>query len=712
MKFYTSSKVPRPVRLSKETREWAWESMHGKYGDEAMENLWVEIPENEETLHLTERHLNNLFIRTIAEKAPVRICPAEQISGSATLGKSIDHTVPAHRGDMFFYSISHLTVNYERTLREGVVSYSRQINEELKKDLSDEEKDYLLSLNKAIESFRIWHNRYLNATKEAKPEIYERLLQVPFSPARNFKEAVQSVWFEFAFLRLCGNWPGFGRLDVLLGDYLKHDLKEKKITLPEAREFLASFFIKGCEWIQSDTPPASGDAQHYQNIILGGTDENGNDVTNYVTYLILDIIEETGISDFPISVRLHSGTPEKLLMKCAKVVRHGGGVVAFYAEKTVFDAMVKAGYPENEVYKFANDGCWETQFPGETDFSYMPFDALQVFDRAIGLNGDKDPDFASFEEVYSAFIRELKAEIEDIADYHIGKAFVPCDNGFRRDGWYVRHTPVVDIFEDGCIEKKRAYNNLGPHYTVRSPHIGGAADVANSLLAINELVYKRKMLTFGELRNILKSNWEGEETLRQFAKNKITYYGNDDDSADSYFVRIIEDFARIVSEVKEKKYPDHPIKFVPGISTFGRQINWLPDRHATAFGTLKDEILAPNASATPGTDLNGATAMIKSYCKAPLKEMTTGAALDIRIFPDTLSGEDGITALCGLLRGFVKLGGYFMQIDSIDKKALMEARKNPEAYKTLSVRVSGWNARFVTLEEKWQDMNIEREPTQ
>ena len=104
------------------------------------------------------------------------------------------------------------------------------------------------------------------------------------------------MWFCFAFLRLCGCWPGIGRIDVLLGKYLKADLESGGLTLSEAREILAHFFIKGCEWING-SETAGGDAQHYQNIVLSGIDEKGNDVTNEVTYLVLDIIEETGISD-------------------------------------------------------------------------------------------------------------------------------------------------------------------------------------------------------------------------------------------------------------------------------------------------------------------------------------------------------------------------------------------------------------------------------
>ncbi len=124
---------------------------------------------------------------------------------------------------------------------------------------------------------------------------------------------MQSLWFCFAFTRLTGNRPGLGRIDQLLGPYLDADLAAGRLTEEEAREILASFFIKGCEWIQSHTPRGSGDAQHYQNIVLGGIDREGCVITNRVTYLILDVVEELSISDYPITVRLSEKSPERLM---------------------------------------------------------------------------------------------------------------------------------------------------------------------------------------------------------------------------------------------------------------------------------------------------------------------------------------------------------------------------------------------------------------
>ena len=119
-------------------------------------------------------------------------------------------------------------------------------------------------------------------------------------------------------------------------------------------------------------------------------------------------------------------------------------------------------------------------------------------------------------------------------------------------------------------------------------------------------------------------------------------------------------------------------------------------------------MLAANCSPTPGTDREGATAIIRSYCKVDLSKLTTGAALDIKLLPSSVKGEDGVQALISLMRGFVALGGFFMQPDVVDSSLLRKAQENPEEYNTLSVRVSGWNARFVTLNREWQNMVIEQ----
>ncbi len=708
MIFTTASHTPRPVRLKESTREWAYTSLHGRYGDEAKATPCVTLDHIDGFEKLSDIEKYDLAVRTIAEKAPIRLCDEEQLCGSATLGDAIEHQVPARFKDKtVFRSISHLTIRYDKVLQEGVDAYSREIAARLEDpSLTAEQTAFLHSLESVIDALHIWHRRYLEATKDARPTLHRLLQQVPFSPARNFHEALQSLWFIFAFVRLCGNWPGIGRIDHLLGDYLKKDLQQGTLTLDEARALLASFFIKGCEWIQSDTPLGSGDAQHYQNIVLAGIDPEGREVTNEVTYLVLDIVEELAIADFPITVRLNRSSPALLKKRVAEVMRHGGGIVAIYNEELILRAFKSLGYPEKEARGFTNDGCWEVQIPGKTDFAYMPFDALQIFNQVLGANG---ADYPSAEALYEAFSTALNEAVETLYRQKIQDAYI-CKDG----GWQAaippRPSSVVSLFEDGCIKNARSYRDHGPEYVVRSPHIGGAPDVANSLYAIEKLVFEEQRVTLPELAEILKENWGNHELLRLYVKNSYTYYGNDNDDADRWHTRLLNDFAAMVERCH--KEGGRPQKFIPGVSTFGRQIDWLPQRSATAFGSKKGEILSGNDSPVPGTDHGGVTAIIRSHCKADLLRQTCGAALDLKIFPDSLNGENGITALVALMDGFLALGGFFMQLDTVDTATLLEAQRDPQRFKTLSVRVSGWNARFVTLNREWQNMIIERTATE
>lgn len=695
MEFYTVFQHKRPVRLSEQTRAFAMQSLKGKYGNSAMQTPCVCVDDIEDFESLSMVWQYAKAIVKIAADAPLRICENESVSGAATLGAAIEHVVPAYRnGKPLWKSISHLTVDFKTVLFQGVDYLKAQIYSRLNAphdDIAHEEYHGMLAV---IRAMHIWHGRYLEALKDTKPENYETLKNVPFQPAASFREAVQSLWFTFAFLRLCGNWPGIGRIDELLGGFLKTDLANGSITLDEAREFLAGMFIKGCEWIQSDTPASSGDAQHYQNIVLGGIDADGNDVTNEVTYLVLDIVEELPIGDFPISVRFGKQSPEQLVTRAAEVMRHGGGIVAAYNEDLIIDSMVQFGYPLREAREFANDGCWEVQVPGKTRFSYRPFDALAILlNDTLCLNGTPHV-FGSYEQLYSAFRDNMQLAVQAITDgldAHLYGEPVPCC--------------AISLFEQGCIERGRAYNRGGTVYTICSPHIGGAPDVGNCLYIIDKLVFQDKKLPFARFMEILQHNWEGEEALRRHCLNKYTYYGNDCDEPDAYTVRVLDDFADIVAQANRQR---DDVLMPAGVSTFGRQIEWADKRSAVPFGKYKNAILSGNASPTPGTDISGATATIKSYCKIDLKKQSCGAALDIKLYPPTVWGENGLTALKSLITGFLALGGFFMQVDVVDGAVLREAQKNPEEYKTLSVRVSGWNARFVTLDREWQQMIIER----
>lgn len=704
VEFYTSSKFKRPVRLSERTREFAWESLNHKYGKDTRKTPYVTLDHIEGYEQLSRWKKYDAAIEEIVKKAPIRICEGELLSGAATLGDAISHSLPARFGDNganYFSGLSHLTVDFAEVLAIGMNGIRQKAKRSLDRQTDAGRREFLESCIHSINAMELWHGRYLAALgqREGYEENIRNLKKVPFEPAETFYEAVQSIWFCFAFMRLCGCWPGIGRIDVLLGDYLKKDLADGTVTMDLAREILAHFFIKGCEWIDGQET-WGGDAQHYQNIVLSGMDESGEDVTNEVSELVLEIVEETGISDFPITVRVSERTKESFLRRVSEVIRYGGGVVAIYNEDLIIRSFLDMGYSLEEARRFANDGCWEVQVPGKTNFVYIPFDGLQLLQQWTLKDYDGTVEFPDFESLLAQYEKDLHRQVEGIYESGVLARLKENHTEFKED-WC---DSVISLFEHDCIERGLSYREGGPVYHVVSPHIGGLPDVANSLYAIKKAVYDDKLVTLAEFMQILRDNWENAEELRKKIQNNYVYFGNDNDEVDLIAAKILNDFSDMCEEYDRKT----PFRFVSGVSTFGRQIEWAPYRVATPFGRKKGEVLSGNLSPTPGTNRCGAAAVIKSYCKADLRKQHSGAALDIGFIPSNLDSENAIIAIGGLIKGFLKLGGFFMQIDTEDAQTLIDAQKHPENYQNLSVRVSGWNARFVTMNRQWQDMIIDR----
>lgn len=689
-----------PQRLSSTTRALARRGLSGEFG-RAMVPAAVALDAALASESLSEEMRYALAVSLVAATAPLRVPEEALIVGSATYLEAPLHQTPIYGG----HSTSHVTPAFGKVLRMGYRGLRSQIGERLAKcNLDTKGEDLLRAMLVCIDAAQLWHDRYIallderidassGAQRAHYEDVREALLRVPEQPPTTFREAVQALWFLYAFQRLVGNWPGIGRIDAMLGPYLERDLAEGRTTLEQARELLAHFWIAGTEWIGS-REWGTGDAQHYQNIVLSGVDSDGNDVTNAVTYLVLDVVEELHISDFPIAVRISRDSPERLLHRIAEVQRLGGGIVSIYNEDIILPALVRFGFSLEEARDFANDGCWEVLIQGKTAFGYMPFDLLQVLQVAMGLEGDELPvEPPDFEAVYERFEAALQDKLDQI------------------QAW-IDHTPFcggapatcMSMMVEGCIESGRGYHDRGARYTFLAPHAGGIADVANSLLAIRKIVYEERVLSYSELMHALRANWADHEPLRRHIRRTLPYYGNDDAEADAMMQRVFGSFTGLVARVPYRAGVHRPA----GISTFGREIEWRGKRQATAHGFHAGDLLATNFSPTPGTDTHGPTAAIKSFCKMDFLQLPNGGTLELKLHPTSVKGEAGLEAMVALLKAFILLGGWYLNIDVIDSALLIEAQKHPEAYPNLAVRISGWCARFHTLSREWQDMIIQR----
>lgn len=704
----------KQYRLSQFTRDLAERGLSGEFGRQMIDDN-VRLDDYIDSAIAPFLDCYARAILLIAENVPVRIIPGDLLVGAAVYKSAARHVTPILRygkqndpnnASRECTSTSHVTLGFDRALHVGYGGLRRQIDERLSRgDLQAEGTSLLRAMQHCLDAADIWHSRYvlaledlISTSSDEQREHYRSVLNslrnVPENPPSAFREAVQSLWFIFAFQRLCGNWSGLGRIDEMLGPYLERDLTDGRITLDQARELLAHFWINGTEWIGGCSSYYGGDAQHYQNIILAGVDVAGREIENEVTHLVLDIAEELQISDFPIAVRINGNSSEKLLRHIADTWRSGAGFVSIYNEDIVIEAMCKFGYSTDEARRFTNDGCWEPQIPGKTMFTYQAKDMLADLQIALGLDDEsKDiPSYQTFEDLYSTFRESLAATID--------RRNIETDDFLRGS----RPQPLVSLFTEDCIEKGRDYYDFGSRYTVSAIHMGGLANVANSLLVLKKLVYDEEQLSIQEFIRILRTDWEGAEDLRRSILNRFAFYGNDNDEADGMMTRVFDDYTDLAWRERDRNGILRPA----GISTFGREVGWLGSRCATADGHRRGEILAGNFGPSPGTDRNGPLATIKSYCKADFTKLSNCGTLDLKILPASVKGENGLNALVSLMRAFVSLGGMYVNIQLIDTETLIDAQRHPEKYPHLSVRIAGWNARFATLDKQWQQLVISR----
>jgi formate C-acetyltransferase len=230
--------------------------------------------------------------------------------------------------------------------------------------------------------------------------------------------------------------------------------------------------------------------------------------------------------------------------------------------------------------------------------------------------------------------------------------------------------------------------------------------VGNSVAAIKKLVFEEKRLTAEHLQNLLDIDFEGiqGERMRSLLKNAAPKYGNDDDTVD----QMVHDTIKLYTDGITKYTPARGGKYGPSTQgltcnvPMGAIVGALPDGHK------KGEALADNTSPTPGTDVNGPTAVVKSAAKIGQLAIDNGIILNVKFHPSALQDDDRIQKFCDFIRTYFALEGFQVQFNVVSSETLRAAQAHPEEYKTLVVKVAGYSALFSSLDERLQNQIIER----
>lgn len=636
---------------------------------------------------------------------------------------------------------AHLAVNYGRLLSEGLQGYEKRAREQKGAlDLArpeDIDKNIfykaVLTVIEAVHGFALRYSKLAAqlAEKEQDPKRREELTEisrickkVPYEPATSFKEAVQSVWFIQLILQIESNGHSlsYGRFDQYMYPYYMEDLQGGKITKEEALELLTCLWIKTLTVnkvrSQSHTLSSAGSPM-YQNVTIGGQTVEKKDAVNGLSFLVLQSVAQTRLTQPNLTVRYHAGMDKHFFDECIEVMKLGFGMPAFNNDEVIVPSFINWGVKEEDAYNYSAIGCVETAVPGKwgyrcTGMSYINFPRVLLcamnngVDLTSGRRFTKGWGHFTDMETYGDLLKAWDRTVREMARYSVIVENV-IDKASERD--------VPDILcstlTDDCIGRGKTIKEGGAVYDFISGLQVGVANMADSLAAIKKLVYEEKKVTRQQLWDALLDDFRSPENqkIQQLLKDGAPKYGNDDDYVDRLVVEAYDSYLDEIRKYPNTRYQRGPIGGIRygGTSSISANVGQGMGTMATPDGRNAYEPLAEGCSPAHNADKNGPTAVLKSVSKLPTEKITGGVLLNQKMTPQMLSTEENKQKLEMLIRAFFnRLHGYHVQYNIVSRETLLDAQKHPEKHKDLIVRVAGYSAFFNVLSKKTQDDIIGR----
>jgi formate C-acetyltransferase len=552
-------------------------------------------------------------------------------------------------------------------------------------------------------------------------EIARICCKVPWLPPQTLPEALQALWTTHMLAMAAESYPGPGlspgRIDQYLFPYYQADLSSGRLSREQAKEWIECFFIKHNYvydyqgWVGTNQ---GINASFGQLITLGGMDAQGNDASNDLTFLVLDVIEELNLLEPKPNVRMHARTSDRLLNRMVEMLgRAQGAPFLINFDENSMAGLRWAGLPEDQLWDYAPVGCLENTLAGcdrsgtvDVNLNLAKAVELALNDgrdmasgKQVGPNTGDPRSFTTFEQFFDAFKGQLR---------HILEASIRVNNiaDAGRARW--EPTPYLGALVDGCLESGRDSAAGGARYNFLTVEGVALATVADSLAAVKKLVFEDRQIDMDELLQALQANYEGYESLRQTLLNKAPKYGNDDPATDA----LARDVSRFWTEEAFRHTSPTGKRYRGGYLSWNYWISYAPTTAATPDGRRRGQFLSNAVCPVNGMDRKGPTSVIKSVGALGLETAPNGASHTMSFSPSLLGDPEQRVKLMALLRAYDKVGGTCLQVNVIDANTLREAQQHPDEYRNLLVRVTGYNAYFVGLGKEIQDEIIARESHQ
>ncbi len=643
----------------------------------------------------------------------------------------------------WFYSFGHLALDWNILTREGLNGFQKRVQESREAHSDEESLQFLEGVSLSHRAISSYISRYAKAADKAgRKSDAAGLRHISSEAPRSFKEALQLIWLvTLAVQKVCGcGVLNYSRMDQYLLHLYRGDIQSGALTQPEARELLQDFFIKSNE-IMANTDHMSLDTQSTLHtievtfddpnyIILGGLLPDKTSGVNELSHLMVEVANDLKLKNPFVVVRWHKGISEDFFASVSRAMRDNATVI-LYNDEVMIPALRECGIQEPELYDYGFFGCNDPIIPAEEgglrqlwlnlvrplelalnegDCPLAPGGknrdphVFPLRDRMTGLMtgnyyGTKTPspgDMRSMDDVLGAYREQIRFLMRSYREgIQHDMAIEKTVNAGR--------LRIEDCFLKGTLKEAVTWNNGGTKYHHFVVQGTGLATVADALYAIETLVFKEKSMTLPELNQILLDNWEGREALRQRVR-RLPKYGNDIPDVDKYATWVSETFADVVSMESRGEYL---YGFYPTLSSDRDFTTMGKDVGATADGRRQREAVSENQSPTQGADIAGLTALLNSVSKIRFDRIT-GGPLNLRLHPSAVSGEQGVHILAALLKTYMQSGGLQIQMNVVDRETLKAAQKDPEKYRNLCVRVTGYSAFFTQMGPKAQDELIRR----
>lgn len=690
--------------------------------------------------------------------------------------KAIAHNIFTP-GNYFYNGVGHVTVQYEKVLAIGYEGIIAQAEDALAK-CSPADADYctrapflkalVISCKAAIE----YAQRYGalaekmaaecsdSKRKEELRQIAANCKRVPAKGAESFYEACQSFWFVQQLLQIesSGHSISPGRFDQYMYPYYKRDLDSGKITRQQAQELIDCIWVKLNDLNKCrDAASAEGFAGYslFQNLIVGGQDKDGVDVTNDLSFMCITASKHVFLPQPSLSIRVWNKSPHALLLKAADLTRTGIGLPAYYNDEVIIPSLMSRGLTLEDAREYNIIGCVEPQKAGKTDgwhdaaFFNMCRPLELVFSNGydkgerISIQTGRVEDMTTFEDFYDAYKKQMEYQIS---------LLVNADNAIDTAHATRCPLPFLSSMVDDCIARGKSVQEGGAVYNFTGPQGFGIANMADSLYAVKKLVFDEKKVTLAEYKRALAMNYgQGfdqigaaeivTEIVKEMQKagmtvsqeqiaemvvqvmetklpdqekkryeellemiSQVPKYGNDDEEVDMFARDVAYTYTRPLLKYRNPRGG----QFQAGLYPVSANVPLGAQTGATPDGRLAHTPVADGVSPSAGKDVHGPTAAANSVSRLDHGIASNGTLFNQKFHPTALSGERGLENFVALIQTYFDQKGSHMQFNVVDRETLLDAQAHPEKYAHLVVRVAGYSALFTTLSKSLQDDIIRR----